>query len=145
MIRFNLRAGEAWRKPFGNAAVLRTLARFEQPDGSGMAGKKTAMTQKGSKTSARAAAGKRWSQRVTEESDALDLEPGVFTHENPKDIAASLKRSAVRSKRRKSDPYRSAMSMLTFYINRAGKGLSTAQVKVLNQAKDELRALFGRN
>jgi hypothetical protein len=88
--------------------------------------------------------GKRWSQRVTERSNALDLEPGVFTHDDPKEIAASLRHSAERSTRRKADPFRSAMSMLTFYINRAGKNLPAEQVKILNRAKDELRAQFGR-
>ena len=86
----------------------------------------------------------RWSQEVTERSDALDLEPGVFTWSDPKRIARSLKRSAERSRRRKSYPYRSAMSMLTFYINRAGKQLSRVQRARLEQAKDELRLLFNR-
>jgi Protein of unknown function (DUF3175) len=87
---------------------------------------------------------RRWSQRVTEESDALDLEQGVFAQKDPKRLAASLKRSAQRSKRRRSDPYRSAMSMLTFYVNRAGKTLPRGQKKILQQAKDELRRQFGR-
>jgi hypothetical protein len=87
---------------------------------------------------------KRWSQAVTEHSDALDLDKGVFTLEDPKEIAASLKRSAETSRRRKSDPYRSAMSMLTFYINRAGKGLSDAERTRLEKAKGELRKAFGR-
>ncbi len=86
----------------------------------------------------------RWSQRVTEESDALDLDRGVFTRRDPKRIAASLKRSAERSKRRKADPYRSALSMLTFFINRAGKTLPASRRRVLERAKDELRAQFGR-
>ena len=86
----------------------------------------------------------RWSQRVTETSDALDLEPGVFTHDDARQIARSLKRSAERSRRRKVDPFRSAMSMLTFYINRAGKQLPAAQRARLEAAKDELRDLFGR-
>ena len=81
---------------------------------------------------------------MTEKSDALDLEPKVFTHESPRRIAESLKRSAEHSKRRKSDPYRSAMSMLTFYINRAGKNLPKQRRERLESAKDELRALFGR-
>jgi hypothetical protein len=89
-------------------------------------------------------AGKRWSQEVTEHSNALDLEGGVFTLDDPKEIAASLKRSAEHSERRKADPYRSAMSMLTFYENRAGKGLSESRREILDRAKDELRALFGR-
>lgn len=86
----------------------------------------------------------RWSQRVTESSDALDLEPGVFALDDPRKIAKSLKASAERSTRRKSPPFRSAMSMLTFYINRAGKDLPEAQRARLEQAKDELRALYGR-
>jgi hypothetical protein len=88
---------------------------------------------------------KRWSQRVTRESDALTLESGVFAKRSPHQIALSLKRSAERSRRRKSDPYRSAMSMLTFFINRAGKGLSRARKRKLEKAKDELRALYGKD
>lgn len=87
---------------------------------------------------------RRWSQQVTEHSDALDLEPGVFTLEDPLAIARSLKRSAEKSTRRKSEPFRSAMSMLTFYINRAGQQLSDTQRQRLEAAKDELRALYGR-
>ena len=85
-----------------------------------------------------------WSQRITESSNALDLEPGVFTFEDPRKIAESLKRSAEISHRRKADPYRSAMSMLTFYINRAGRNLNSDQRERLEQAKDELRDLFGK-
>jgi hypothetical protein len=85
--------------------------------------------------------GKRWSRDVTEHSDALDLEEGVFTRDDPKSIARSLMRSAQRSDRRQSSPYRSAMSMLTFYINRAGSNLPKDREKVLEQAKDELRQL----
>jgi len=88
--------------------------------------------------------GRRWSARVTRESDALDLKRGVFTGRDPKKIAASLKRSAERSRRRKSDPYRSALSMLTFYINRAGKNLSDVKRNRLERAKLELRKQFGR-
>jgi Protein of unknown function (DUF3175) len=88
---------------------------------------------------------KRWSQEVTEHSDALDLEKGVFTLKDPKEIAVSLKHSAESSERRKSDPYRSAMSMLTFYINRAGKHLSDTDRSRLEKAKQELRKLFHRN
>lgn len=86
----------------------------------------------------------KWSQDVTEHSDALDLEEDVFTKDDPKAIARSLKQSAEASHRRKSNPYRSAMSMLTFYINRAGKGLDDKQKRVLEDAKDELRIAFGR-
>ena len=87
---------------------------------------------------------RRWSQDVTEKSDALDLEPGVFTKSSPRAIAESLKRSAEHSTRRKSDPYRSAMSMLTFYINRAGKNLPPDDRDRLEAAKAELRTLFGK-
>ena len=88
---------------------------------------------------------KRWSQHVTETSDALDLQPDVFKFTDSKKIARSLKRSAEHSDRRKSDPYRSAMSMLTFYINRAGHNLEAAQHKRLEDAKAELRKLFGKD
>jgi Protein of unknown function (DUF3175) len=87
---------------------------------------------------------RRWSHDVTKNSNALDLESNVFTMDSPRAIAASLKRSAEASTRRKSDPYRSAMSMLVFYINRAGRNLSPDRRKTLEAAKDELRALFGR-
>jgi Protein of unknown function (DUF3175) len=87
---------------------------------------------------------RRWSQRVTRESDALDLSKGVFTWKDPKRIAASLKRSAQRSRRRKADPFRSALSMLTFYLNRAGKNLPAGRRRILMRAKDELRRQFGR-
>jgi hypothetical protein len=95
------------------------------------------------KSALRKSAG-RWSARVTRESDALDLEGGVFRLNDPRKIAASLKRSAEHSKRRKSAPYRSALSMLVFYINRAGKNLPARRRKTLEQAKGELRKLFGR-
>lgn len=87
---------------------------------------------------------KLWSQKVAETSDALDLEPGVFTLEDPRAIARSLKRSAERSTRRRSEPFRSAMSMLNYYINRAGRNLPEEQRKRLEAAKDELRKLYGR-
>jgi len=86
----------------------------------------------------------KWSQEITAHSHALDLQRGVFTLKDPKEIAASLKRSAEASKRRKADPFRSAMSMLVFYINRAGKNLSEADRTRLEKAKDELRKAFGR-
>jgi hypothetical protein len=88
--------------------------------------------------------GRKWSHKVTERSDALDLRGGVFKLNDPKKIAASLKRSAERSKRRKADPYRSAQSMLTFYINRAGKDLPASRKSKLERAKNELRRQFGR-
>ena len=90
------------------------------------------------------ATSKRWSQKVTETSNALDLEQGVFAEDDPRSIARSLKRSADRSRRRKSDPFRSAMSMLSFYINPAGKQLSKSKLKRLEAAKEELRELYGR-
>jgi phosphoenolpyruvate carboxylase len=87
---------------------------------------------------------KKWSRDVTEHSDALDLEESVFEKADPAAIARSLKTSAEQSTRRKAEPYRSAMSMLTFYINRAGKNLPRARKRVLENAKAELRKLFGR-
>lgn len=101
-----------------------------------------AMRTKG--RNATAIADKRWSNEVTRHSNALDLEPGVFTHHDPREVALSLKRSAKASTRRKGTPYQSAMSMLTFYINRAGKDLPEPQKRVLERAKDELRKAFGR-
>jgi len=94
--------------------------------------------------STRRAAPKRWSHRVTKESDALDLKQGVFKLTSAKKIAASLKRSAERSARRKTGAYRSALSMLTFYINRAGKTLPQTQRTRLERAKVELKRAFGR-
>ena len=86
----------------------------------------------------------RWSAKVTERSNALDLEHDVFKAKDPRKIALSLKRSAQRSTRRKGTPYQSAMSMLNFYINRVGKNLPPKQKRVLQNAKDELRDIFGR-
>lgn len=86
----------------------------------------------------------RWSRQVTESSNALDLEPGVFTLADPREIALSLQRSAERSERRKAGPFRSAMSMLVFYINRAGANLAEEDRARLELAKDELRALYGK-
>jgi hypothetical protein len=88
---------------------------------------------------------RKWSAEVTETSNALDLEPKVFAQDDPKKIAASLKRSAERSKRRKASPFQSAMSMLTFYINRAGRNLPASRKRILEKAKDELRKDFGRS
>jgi hypothetical protein len=98
----------------------------------------------GRKAPAKRPSSRRWSQRVTQESDALDLKRGVFTLRDPKRIAASLKRSAERSSRRKTGAYRSALSMLTFYINRAGRTLPKTQRERLNRAKVELKRQFGR-
>ena len=91
------------------------------------------------------AAARRWSARVMKTSNALDLERNVFTQRSPRAVAQSLKRSAERSRRRKSAPFRSAMSMLNFEINRAGKGLSKSRRDVLERAKGELRKLYGRD
>ena len=87
---------------------------------------------------------RRWSRRVTEKSNALDLDPKVFSRTDPRSIARSLKRSAEHSRRRKSNPFRSAMSMLNFYINRAGKNLSKTRRARLEAAKRELRVLYHR-
>ena len=122
----------------GNAAEVSALQ-------SGMAKKVRRKTGTKKAQSRKQRTGKRWSQRVTQESDALTLEHGVFTKPTPRQIALSLKRSADRSRRRKSDPYRSAMSMLTFYINRGGKGLSATRKAKLEKAKDVLRDLYDKN
>jgi hypothetical protein len=87
---------------------------------------------------------KYWSGEVTKESNALDLEESVFTWKDPRKIAASLKKSAEASTRRKASPFASAMSMLNFYINRAGKNLDPGQKQILEKAKTELRKLFSR-
>lgn len=107
-------------------------------------GKKSKTRAKTARRRAGRAGQRRWSAQVMERSDALDLEEGVFRQNDPKRIASSLKRSASRSKRRKGTPYQSSMSMLNFYINRAGKTLSPRRKRILERAKDELRKLFGR-
>jgi Protein of unknown function (DUF3175) len=89
-------------------------------------------------------AARRWSQRVTEASHALAVEPNIFRKRSPREIARSLKRSAERSRERKASAYGSAMSMLVFYMNRAGKRLDPGRKRILEQAKRELRAVFGR-
>jgi hypothetical protein len=111
------------------------------PTEKSMATKKSKASKKAKRTPRKR---KRWSQRVTRTSNALDLEEGVFSKDDPRSIARSLKRSAERSKRRKSDAYRSAMSMLTFFINRAGKTLPKRRRAILEKAKDELRTLYGK-
>jgi len=121
--------------------LTRTSARKSAANSSRRSQRKTAR-RKSTRSGSR---GRRWSARVTRESDALDLERGVFTKRDPKRIAASLKRSAERSRRRKADPYRSALSMLTFYINRAGKNLPASRRRTLQRAKGELRKQFGRD
>jgi len=94
--------------------------------------------------SGKKASAKKWSADVTEHSNALDLENNIFESKDPQKIAESLKQSAEKSKRKKTTPFQSAMSMLTFYINRAGKNLPDTQKEVLEKAKDELRKAFGR-
>jgi hypothetical protein len=132
-------------------AERRKKARTRKPAARKTARKNTgnATVRKGSssrrKPSPRKISPKRWSQRVTRESDALDLRHGVFTLRDPKRIAASLKRSAERSSRRKAGAYRSALSMLTFYINRAGKTLPKTHRDRLQRAKTELKRQFGRD
>jgi hypothetical protein len=106
--------------------------------------RKTATRKAPVRKTSRSITAKRWSQRVTKESDALDLKRGVFKLTSAKKIAASLKRSAERSSRRKSSAYRSALSMLTFYINRAGKTLPEVERERLERAKLELKHEFGR-
>ena len=107
--------------------------------------KTSARTSNRRTTRTRRGSGRRWSREVTEHSDALTLDKGVFSKRDPKAIAASLKRSAERSRRRKADPFRSALSMLTFYINRAGKNLPASRKRTLMRAKDELRRQLGRD
>jgi hypothetical protein len=102
-------------------------------------------THKKRPPAARRSGGRRWSARVMRTSNALDLEKGVFTSNDPKKIAASLKRSALRSRRRKANPYRSALSMLTFHINRSGRNLPASRKRVLEHAKAELKHQFGRD
>ena len=112
-----------------------------------MATKDSSTKKRGRKKRASRAgsAGRKWSSKVTQKSDALDLEPGVFTQESPRRIALSLKRSALASHRRKASPFQSAMSMLNFQINRGGSGLTAERRRVLNQTKTELRKLFDRS
>lgn len=97
----------------------------------------------GKKSRSKPAKKKKWSAKVTENSDALDLKSKVFKSKSPAKVAKSLKKSSDRSKRRKGTPLQSAMSMLNFYMNRAGKKLPARDRKVLNDAKDELRKLYG--
>jgi hypothetical protein len=128
--------------PWNEAAGLRLFQR--KPAEQAMAKKRKSRTSTARRSKTKRG-GRRWSARVTRESDALDLRKGVFAKKDPKAIARSLQRAAEHSKRRKSDPYRSALSMLTFYINRAGKNLPASRKKVLQRAKDELRHAFGRD
>jgi len=108
------------------------------------AGPRNTVTGEAEPVGRRRSLARHWSHRVTETSYALDLEPGVFTLTSPGAIARSLKRSAEISTRRKAGAYQSAMSMLNFYINRAGRNLSPERRRILERAKDELRTAFGR-
>jgi len=103
-----------------------------------------ATTHTTAKKSRKKAEPKKWSAKVTKNSNAMDLEENIFESDDPKKIAESLKHSAEKSKRRKTTPFQSAMSMLNFYINRAGKNLPESQKEILEKAKDELREAFGR-
>jgi Protein of unknown function (DUF3175) len=125
---------------FGKTAMEPTMAERRKPTRP----RKTANRKSSRTTATKKSSPKRWSQRVTRESDALDLTPGVFKQTSAKKIAASLKRSAEQSSRRKAGAYRSALSMLTFYINRAGKTLPKTQRARLERAKVELKHQFGR-
>jgi uncharacterized protein DUF3175 len=106
---------------------------------------KAQTTGKSARNSARKARIRKWSAKVTETSDAMDLEKDVFKSNSPRHIAASVKRAAERSHRRKSGSFRSAMSVLSFYINRAGKTLSTGRRRILEASKNRLRQLFHRS
>ena len=125
-------------------AHVRKTTHLRKTAGRKTARRKTSARDSTARKSTRRAAPKRWSQRVTKESDALDLKQGVFKLTSAKKIAASLKRSAEHSSRRKTGAYRSALSMLTFYINRAGKTLPKTQRSRLERAKVELKRAFGR-
>jgi hypothetical protein len=124
-----MRPAQAWALPALRGNVPRMRRRLPQGTANRLL-RRPGMTEK------------KWSQDVSEHSDALDLEDSVFKKDDPKEIASSLKRSAEHSRRRKGTPLQSAMGMLTFYINRAGDNLSKERRKTLEDAKDELRALF---
>lgn len=106
--------------------------------------KKATARTSAKKAAAKKAAPKKWSKHVTETSDAMDLEAGIFESKDPRKIAASVKASAEKSNRKKTGPFQSAMSMINFYENRGGKNIDAAHKKVLDKAKNELRKLFGR-
>src|SRR5262249_27457784 len=133
------------RRARARALRPRRARRAAAPDVRGDSGQEGRLTRPArglSFTTMATSTKRRWSQRVNQTSDALDLEKDVFKQRSPRAIAASLKRSADRSRRRKAGPFRSAMSMLSFYINRAGKKLSPTRKKVLESAKGELRKAF---
>jgi hypothetical protein len=125
------------------SAWSKIMAAHSGKTASGKTARKTGSVARKS-AAKRKASPKRWSQRVTQESDALDLKRGVFTLRDPKRIAVSLKRSAEHSSRRKAGAYRSALSMLTFYVNRAGRTLPKTQRERLERAKVELKRQFGK-
>ena len=104
----------------------------------------TRATRKTPSASGKKGGAGKWSGEVTEHSNAMDLEKDVFKQKDPKKIAASVKHSAEQSTRKKAGPFRSAMSMITFYENRAGTNLTAAQKKVLDRSKEELRKLYGK-
>jgi hypothetical protein len=133
------RDGDRWHGNCTTSALVVTTERKKSKKKLPRATTRTATAKVGARRT-----GRRWSKQVMETSDALDLEPGVFRERDPHRIALSLKRSAERSRRRKSEPYRSAMSMLTFYINRGGRSLSATRKRVLERAKTELRKLYGK-
>lgn len=120
------------------------LSQSRTPSSHRTARASSAHSRKTSSHARKASSSSRWSQRVTTTSNALDLEPKVFSSSSPRTVALSLKRSADRSRRRKGTPFQSAMSMLNFYINRAGSKLSAERKRVLTDAKSELRRLYGR-
>lgn len=124
--------------------TIRRKTSSAKSSGRKISGRRSSSRKTSGRKPARRKATRYWSGRVTKDSDALDLRNGVFSLDDPKRIAASLKRSAERSHRRKSSPYCSALSMLTFYINRAGKRLPAGRRRTLEQAKSELRKQFGR-
>ena len=137
------KAKKSVKKKTAKKAVKKTAKKVVKKTAKKAAAKTPAKRKTGAKKASKAGA-KRWSQDVTEHSDALDLKGGVFTLKDPKKIAASLKQSAEHSARRKTGAYRSALSMLTFYINRAGKNLPKTQLGRLEKAKDELKKQFGK-
>jgi hypothetical protein len=148
------KARRGGRRPSERSAAAQKAARTKGPARRTAAAKKAARSstrhhgrredqRKVPSTKPSRAPSRKWSKRVTESSDALDLEPGAFKG-SPKEVAISLKRSADRSRRRKADSFRSAMSMLTFYMNRAGTRLSAATRRGLDAAKEELRVVYGR-
>jgi uncharacterized protein DUF3175 len=135
----------ATSSPSARTAKRKPATRKKRPTTAKKSAARAATQRRPATPSRRATPNRRWSHHVMETSDALDLESNVFARGSARQVALSLKRSAERSRRRKSTPYRSAMSMLNFYINRGGRNLSATRRRVLERAKDELRAAFGRS